>query len=246
MSKKILFISDNPSILNRVEKEIIESYENFDSLVYEFCCSKFSNINDFRSVNSKITYLDLRNEDEVKKISKYYDLVFSIHCKQLFPKKLIDNVKCINVHPGYNPINRGWYPQVFAIIHDLDIGATIHEIDQKLDHGSIIARRKVNKLATDTSLDVYNRVVDEEIALLKQNFDDIINNRYGLIKPEGKGNLYLKKDFKELCKINLNETVTMKEAIDRLRALTHGEFKNAYFIDKETGGKIFIKLTLEK
>ena len=47
-----------------------------------------------------------------------------------------------------------------------------------------------------------------------------------------------------MCEINLNEKVTMKEAIDRLRALSHGDYKNAYFISN--GEKVFLKLDIEK
>ena len=52
---------------------------------------------------------------ECEKIISDFDLVLSLHFKQLFPQKLADNVKCINIHPGYNPFNRGWFPQVFRL-----------------------------------------------------------------------------------------------------------------------------------
>ena len=53
------------------------------------------------------------------------------------------------------------------------------------------------------------------------------------------------KDFNKLCVIDLDEKVTMKEAIDKLRALSHGNYKNAYFISSN-GEKVFLKLDVEK
>jgi len=45
--------------------------------------------------------------------------------------------------------------------------------------------------------------------------------------------------------LNLSSNGTLAEHIDLLRALTHGGFNNAWFIDRE-GNKIFVKLKLEK
>jgi methionyl-tRNA formyltransferase len=142
-------------------------------------------------------------------------------------------------------VNRGWYPQVFAIINDTDIGATIHEIDEMLDHGYIVARRKVNKFSHDTSLTLYNRVVEAEIALLKENLVNILRDEYSLMKPEGEGNVNLKSDFNALKELDLAKTATYGAVIDHLRALTHGAYKNAYFFD-ERGEKIFVSIVLEK
>jgi methionyl-tRNA formyltransferase len=145
----------------------------------------------------------------VNEILSKYNLVLSIHCFQFFPKELVENVRCINIHPGYNPINRGWYPQVFSIINDLPIGATIHEMDKKLDNGPIIDRAFVNKYAWDTSLTLYKRVLDKEMQLLEENFDVIIKGNYERILPENEGNMFKKKDFKDLCELNLDEQLSM-------------------------------------
>jgi methionyl-tRNA formyltransferase len=174
-----------------------------------------------------------------------YDLVFSLHCKQLFPDELVKKIRCINVHPGYNPYNRGWFPQVFSILNKMKAGATIHEIDEQLDHGPIIARKEVVIEAWDTSLTAYNKVQQAEIELLEENIENIIAGNYKTFKPEEEGNVNLKKDFAALCKLDLKETVTIAEAIDKLRALTHGEYKNAWFEHPVTGQKIYVSIQLE-
>lgn len=244
MYKNILIITDNINIASRFENEVLSRLDD-KTVNIKFGCSPFSEISSFKLKHFKIKEVDLRNEISIENIINNYDLVFSIHCKQLFPKNLINKVKCINIHPGYNPINRGWYPQVFAIINDLDIGATIHEIDEEIDHGNIIVREKVNKFEDDTSLSLYNRVVDKEIKLLKENFEKILKNQYSSFKPEKEGRLYLKKDFNDLCELDLNERITMGDAIKKLRALTHGDYKNAYYLD-EFGNDIYISVNISK
>src|SRR6202042_959384 len=128
-------------------------------------------------------------------------------------------VKCINVHPGYNPLNRGWYPQVFAIIHHTLIGATIHEMDKELDHGNIINRQEGPQFPQDTSREVFYRVLDEEDDLLARNLKKILDNRYETVTPETQGRLYLKKDFLGICELDPDEVGRLGDFIDRLRAL---------------------------
>ncbi len=101
--------------------------------------------------------IDLHNVD-----SKY-KLVISAHCKKIFPPKLVNSFRCINIHPGLNPYNRGYYPQAFSLINKLPVGATIHEIDEKLDHGPIIFQEEVVIESIDTSFSLYNKIIKKEI-----------------------------------------------------------------------------------
>ena len=240
--QQILVISDNPLLCVKFSNIVREKiYGNFN---FEFACSPFSNPVQFNPV--ELNQIDLRNTATINNILEKYTKVFSIHCKQIFPVELVHGIKCINIHPGYNPINRGWYPQVFSIIHDLPIGATIHEIDNKLDHGPIIAREFVEKYDYDTSETLYNRILVKEVDLLNKYLPQILENKYSVIMPENEGNIYLKKDFNDLLKIDLDKNYSAGEFIDKLRALTHGSYSNAYFLDRKTGEKIFVGINLKK
>ena len=243
--KKVLIVSDN--IDQSAQLHILLQQLAIDKeVIFDWSCSKFSDVELFnKKTTNTFTQVDLKNPEEVKSIINKYSLVISMHCKQLFPAELINKVKCINVHPGYNPVNRGWYPQVFSIINNTKIGATIHEIDAQLDHGDIIDRMEVPKYAWDTSLEIYNRVLEVELVLLNKNLIKILCNDYQTLRPENEGTLYLKNDFNQLCKLDLEATDTFEAFINKLRALSHAPFKNAYFIDKETGKKVFIDIRLE-
>ena len=242
MYNNILIISDNKYLCEEFSKIIKE--QSLDHKLFTFAISPFSKFSDFKSL-TPIIY-DLKKDADIEQIITNHDLVFSIHCKQFFPEKLIDNIKCINIHPGYNPINRGWYPQVFAIINDSIIGATIHEIDNQLDHGAIISRVEVEKYSYDTSLSLYNRILDKEIELLKDNLGQILSGQYLTTIPEEEGNLYLKKDFNNLLEIDMEKEYKGHQLITKLRALSHGDFNNAFFIDHKTGKKIYINVTLNE
>ncbi len=174
-----------------------------------------------------------------------YELFLSLHCKQLFPPTLVKNHRCINVHPGFNPYNRGWYPQVFSILNKYPAGVTIHEIDEQLDHGPVILRRQVPVYSWDTSLDVYTRIQKMEVELLKESLPVLLSGAYRTFQPETEGNVNLEKDFKTLCRLEPDQKLTWQEAIDFLRAMTFQGYRNAYFYDKE-GNKVFVEIRLEK
>ena len=243
MYRRLLVISDNVHMctnFNRVYESLKLKEVNVD-----FAISPNNNKDTFeKGFQKEVFVINLKNKNEVCQIINNYDLIFSIHCKQLFPKELVNGVKCINVHPGFNPINRGWYPQVFSIINDLPIGATIHEIDEYLDHGNIIDRALVEKDIIDNSESLYNKILNMETELINKNLLAIIHNNYSSYIPENEGCLFLKSDFNKICLIDLNEKVNVGEFINKLRALSHGDHKNAYFLDKKSGKKVFIKIDL--
>ena len=53
----------------------------------------------------------------------------------------------VNVHPGYLPLVRGNNPYVWAILHDLPQGVSVHFIDEDIDTGPILVRQKLELMA---------------------------------------------------------------------------------------------------
>lgn len=186
---------------------------------------------------------------DVKKSTAFlienFELGFSCHCKQIFPVNLVEKVRCINIHPGLNPYNRGWFPQVFSIINKNPVGATIHLMDKEVDHGDILYQQEVEIFEWDTSKSVYDRVLDTEIRLFEENLNELITGDYEPQKMLAQGNYNSIKDYKALLEINLDEKLTMREAIDFLRAMTHKPYKNAYFLTNK-GEKVLVALDIEK
>ena len=174
-----------------------------------------------------------------------YDLIISAHCKKIFDKKLVESTRIINIHPGLNPYNRGMYPHIFSIINGLPTGATIHEVDEKIDNGDIIVQKEVQMYMYEDSKELHERIMKVEMELFESYFDKIIYGTYTKTKLHTEGNINYKKDFKELCKINLWDVDTFESHINKLRALTYGDYKNAYFYD-EDGNKIYIKIELKE
>jgi len=235
MYNKYFVLSDNYQLYLRFIK-LLEAKSLINS--FDFYCSPENDI----MINKGLPALDVK-KSFIDLISKY-SMGFSIHSKQMFPKELVQSIPCINIHPGYNPFNRGWYPQVFSIINDEVIGATIHFMDEKLDNGKIIERIKVEKEIWDTSETLYLKILNAEMILLGNNIFDIINDSTNPFEPEFLGKLYLKKDFDELCKISLNQEGRFEDFYNLLRATTFSNYQNAFIIDEKTGKKIYISINI--
>ena len=119
-------------------------------------------------------------------------------------------------------------------------------MDEQVDHGPIIAQKEVTLNASDTSLSAYEKIQQAEIEILKKYLIVILTKNYSSRKMQNEGNINLKKDFNTLCKLDLSEQLTLGEAIDKLRALSHGDFKNAWFEAPEDGKKVFVKIDLSE
>jgi len=237
---RVLVLTDNrflwEQFLGIVDSEKVEA---------EFTC-RFSPMNvPFQmEFAGRSDFAALCVKSEWQRVVAEFELVFSLHCKQLFPAALVRAVRCINVHPGLNPHNRGWFPQVFSILNKLPLGATIHEMDEQLDHGPVIDQEEVPVHSWDTSLSAYNRVMEAELRLIRKNLNTIIRGDYVARPPAGEGNVNLQADFRRLCELDPGERATLGALMDRLRALTHGDHRNAYFVDG-TGRKVFVRVDLQ-
>lgn len=223
----ILFFSDNQMIFKALEAYLADKPWQF-----EFACSPGSGLAKEIKIKDCVDYL------------KNYELIVSAHCKQIFPAQLVEAVTCVNLHPGFNPDTRGWYPQSFALAHGKRIGFTVHLMNREIDAGNIIYRREIETYVSDTSRTLYERVLQAEIGSFDTWLPALVAGLVEGEAPEHEGTYHSKADFEKLCEIDLEETGTFREFYDRLRALTFEPYRNAYFY--ADGKKIYIRLLVEE
>ncbi len=91
----------------------------------------------------------ITDEDFKKKISETkWDLFIVVAYNKIMPKWLVDLPKygTINVHPSLLPLLRGASPIRTSILQDMrtQCGVTIMQMDEKMDHGPILAQETVS------------------------------------------------------------------------------------------------------
>jgi dTDP-4-amino-4,6-dideoxyglucose formyltransferase len=192
----------------------------------------------------KYDFIESEKIDFENKLYSKYDLLISAHYKRLIPKNITDNLRCINIHPGFNPHNRGWYPHVFSIINGLPTGATIHEITEEVDNGPIIVQEEVPVYLHDTSYSLYQKILYKEVELFEKHFESIIKNEYKTFIPLDKGNINYKKDFIKLCAIDSNNSDTFENHLKLLKALSFEGYNNGFIVDN-SGLKTHVRLELK-
>jgi methionyl-tRNA formyltransferase len=172
----------------------------------------------------------------IKDIQPEY--VIACGYRHIVPEEILDVPVggCLNIHPAYLPYNRGANPNVWSIVEGTPAGVTLHWMDPNLDTGDIIARRKVEGDFSDTGKDLYERLEDAQVALFRETWPNIVAGEIDETEQEEDAGTYHRtSDFEELCELDPNEEVRVKEFLDRLRALTFPPYDNAKIeVDGET------------
>lgn len=118
-------------------------------------------------------------------------------------------------------------------------------MDEFVDHGPIIVQKEIKIEQYETSSDVYKRLLQTSIRLIKENLGNIIDENYKVSQTSFEGNLNLRRDFVNLLEVDMDKISTYREVIDFLRAMTFKGYNNAYFYDNK-GEKVFLEINFIK
>lgn len=208
-------------MFGRVMDIIFLGTNNIGMEIYEWLCERES-----VNVRGMITHGDqLDVVDELEP-----ELLISSGFRDILPPEILETPSrgCINLHPGYLPTARGMNPNVWSIVEGIPAGATLHYMDQGIDTGDIIARRRVNQSFEDTGRDLYERIERAAFELFVKTWSTIERGEAPRqSQSESETTYHSMDDFNDLCQIQPNERYSAKELIDVLRALTFPPFDNA-------------------
>jgi methionyl-tRNA formyltransferase len=151
----------------------------------------------------------------------------SIHYPRIFKNHLISKYhKIYNLHPGYLPWGRGYYPIFWALWEQTPAGATLHEIIEELDAGPIIAQIQVEYFPYDTGGSLFQRVREAEKVLFLEYLPLIISQQNIPARDQSKGGSYhSKKDFFELKKNTNIEKLSSTDLLRLIRCFTFPGYK---------------------
>ncbi|MDP2665000.1 MAG: methionyl-tRNA formyltransferase, partial [bacterium] len=140
---------------------------------------------------------------------------------EILPREVLDIPKkgTLNVHPSLLPQYRGPSPVHTAILNgDKSTGVTIMLLDEKMDHGPIVANSKFEILNSKlTYLELHNKLAELGAELLIKTIPEWVAGSIKAIPQDDSQATYTKIFKKEDGKINWNEPA---EHIERqIRAL---------------------------
>ena len=116
--KKILFLGYNIKKTN-----LLNQIKNFDKKIF------------IKNYSSKINFKKIKN----------FDLIICYGYRHIIDKEIISKYKkIINLHISYLPYNKGAHPNFWSFADNTPSGVTIHEVNENLDSGNIIFKKKLN------------------------------------------------------------------------------------------------------
>lgn len=159
------------------------------------------------------------------------DIVVAAGFRHVVPPEVLSvpDRGCLNVHPGLLPETRGFNPNVWSIVEDHPAGVTLHYMDDGVDTGPIVAKRRVPTDFSDTGKTLYERLEAASIELFTETWPRIEAGDVTPIEQDDENaTTHQKADFVDLCALDPEAEYTVKELLDVLRALTFPPFANAY------------------
>jgi methionyl-tRNA formyltransferase len=126
---------------------------------------------------------------------------FSVHYPRVLKPPLIAKYRKIyNLHPGYLPWGRGFYPVFWALWEGTPAGATLHEISEGVDEGAVVAQERVEFDERDTGGSLHGRVREAEKRLFLEYWGRVVAGGEIAARPQepGRGSSHLKREFFEL------------------------------------------------
>lgn len=129
------------------------------------------------------------------------DMVVSYNYSHIVKEDVIDFLgnKIINMHVSFLPWNKGASPNIWSFIDDTPKGVTIHRLEKGLDTGKIIVQREVEfDEDKDTLSSSYQRLQEEIVDLLMENWNYIKDGNYELKEQVGSGSYHRTADLNKI------------------------------------------------
>ena len=96
-------------------------------------------------------------------------LIISFHYEHLIPKKVLKfvNYNAFNFHNSFLPQNRGMYPILWSAVSN-DFAACLHRINESIDDGDIVFRKKFKVNKNKTLYYAYHLLENNSQRIFKQ------------------------------------------------------------------------------
>ncbi len=188
-----------------------------------------------------ITPKKLKDTDFIQKISQYNLFMVASYGK-IIPKEIIDlpKYKILNIHPSLLPKYRGPSPLQEQILNDeKDIGVTLMLIDELVDHGAIIAQKKVELKGMVGFKDLEKILAKEGSELLSQTLSDWIQGKIEAIPQDDSQATFTKKIEKE---DGLVDVISGNPRSNYLKVLAFEVWPEAYFLSRRSNKDIKVKI----
>ena len=158
--------------LLRQGAEVALIFTHEDSPSEEIWFSSVRELAESRKIPSRTS--DINTPENVALLREIApDLIISFYYRNMIRREVlaIPGHGALNLHGSLLPRYRGRVPVNWAIINgETETGATLHYMVEKPDAGDIVDQEKVPILFTDTALDLFNRVTEAAVTVIRRSW----------------------------------------------------------------------------
>jgi methionyl-tRNA formyltransferase len=158
-------------------------------------------------------------------VSAYFGHILRARMLALFPRGIL------NFHGSLLPWNRGRDPNTWAIYEDTPAGGTIHLMDEGVDTGPILLQREVLLTPDMDAADLYQCTVDALVGLFEEHWPLLREGGVSARSQGKEGSTHKRREFERLRQLDLNREMTLRGAINLLRACSVDKLNGAEFVE---------------
>ena len=155
----------------------------------------------------------------------------------------IPSLGTINTHNSLLPIGRGVAPNYWALRNDEPYGVTIHKVEAGIDSGPILAQQAVAKDWTDTGETLYRKGLAELTLLFRRIYPELRSfMRTARVQDLQKGSLYSWRQTLSSDYLELDEELSVREVLNRIRAKQFSGKSGAYFTENGKSYEVRVEI----
>lgn len=105
------------------------------------------------------------------------DFLLSFYYRNMIKPEVLElaSIGALNLHGSCLPRYRGRVPVNWAVINgETETGATLHYMVKKADAGDIVDQEKVEIAFSDTAFDVFNKITDAAVAVIRRAWPQLV------------------------------------------------------------------------
>lgn len=159
----------------------------------------------------------------------YYieDLYFiSLEFDRIIKTEKFKTKKLYNIHFSKLPAYKGMYTAIMPVLNgEKEAGVTLHEINNGIDTGGIIAQKTFEIEINDTSRDLYFKFLKNSYELFVENIESIINGNYKITPQSPVNSSYYSKKAIDFNNIQIDFNKTSFEIHNQIRAFIFKEYQ---------------------
>lgn len=188
-----------------------------------------------------ITAIESLNEKEIIGETRGAEVFVVASFGKIIPSVIIDIPprKTLNIHPSLLPKYRGASPLQSAMLDDArQTGISIMRIDEKMDHGPIVAQREIVMGKWPAYEDFESLMATNGAELLASILPDWVAGKIPEKEQDHSSATYTKKIKKEDGLIDLNDD----QYLNFRKIQAYHEWPQAYFMIDHRGKKLRVKI----